>query len=192
MLATTMEWAENQLFQKNLIVETNIILNRRYLSPPLRQDGMISREEISEELLLQNDLASLIPYKQSQPQSAITSQIEAVLNWILSKRIMILQPAEVRAYLLCYPDMGDILPFICRTASERFKMHTQLSLEVYHDSEIEDKYLTLYIRQEHYDEHILDMIEDICVEYEEELADKSGWLLVTTDFHPPRVGNHGL
>ena len=61
-------------------------------------------------------------------------------------------------------------------------MNTQLSLEVYHDPEIEDEYLTLYVRQADYDEHVLSTIEDIRAGYEGELAGRSGWLLVTTDF----------
>ncbi len=106
--------------------------------------------------------------------------------WLLSKRIMIPQPTEVHDYLLRYPDMVDLLSSVCRTALGRFGTHTQLSLEVYSDLEIEDEYLTLYVRQRRYDEHILDVIEDICAEYEEQLAGRSGWLLVTTDFCSPR------
>jgi len=99
---------------------------------------------------------------------------------------MVPQPAEVRDYLLRYPDMTDLLLSVCKMARERFGAPTQLSLEVYHDPEIEDEYLTLYVRQENYDEQILDKVESICAEYEKMIAGRSGWLLVTTDFQPPR------
>jgi len=159
-----------------------------YRHLPLWQGWTVLREQILEEALLQVDLTSLIPYERSHPYRTadVTSQIEAVLSWLLSKRIMIPQPAEVRDYLLRYPDMTNLLPSVCKMAWEQFGMDTQLSLEVYHDPEIEDEYLTLYIRQQHYEEHILDIIEDICTQYEAELTGRSGWLLVTTDFRSPR------
>lgn len=116
----------------------------------------------------------------------ITSQIEEVLNQLHQDWIKIPKPAEVRDYLLRCSDLTNILPLVCRIARERFGMYTQLSLEVYHDPEIEDEYLTLYVRQEHYDKGVLDTIEDICTQYEGKLAGKSGWLLVTTDFRPPK------
>lgn len=114
-----------------------------------------------------------------------TSLIETVFNRLSSKQVTIPQPAEVSAYLLRYPDMMDILSSVCKTVSERFERQTQLSLEMYHDPEIEDEYLTLYVRQNYYDKHILDIIEDISAEYEKKLTGKSGWLIVTTDFRPP-------
>jgi hypothetical protein len=116
----------------------------------------------------------------------VTSQIDTALSQLLSKGIMIPQPAEVRDYLLRYPDIIDLLMPVCKMAQERFELHTQLSLEVYHDPEIEDEYLTLYVRQENYDRQILDKIESVCAEYEKVIAGRSGWLLVTTDFQPPR------
>ena len=102
----------------------------------------------------------------------------------MAGEVEIPQLAEVRDYLLRYPDMMDVLQSVCRTASEELGACSRLSLEVYHDPEIEDEYLTLYVRQESYNEQILDRLERIYAEYEEELAERSGWLLVTTDFRP--------
>ena len=112
-------------------------------------------------------------------------QINNVLNWLLQNGIIVPHPDEVRDYLSRYQDMFDLLLSVCKKTLERFRTNTELSLEVYHDPEIEDEYLTLYVRQEDYDEHILDVIEDICAQYETERANSSGWLLVTTDFSPP-------
>ena len=116
----------------------------------------------------------------------VTSQIEPVLRELLSKQIVVPNLAEVRDYLLRYPDLIELLPAICSSAAERFGLDAQLSLEVYRDPEIEDEYLALYVRQENYDQHLPKIIEEISAEYEAELADKSGWLLITTDFHPPK------
>ena len=82
--------------------------------------------------------------------------------------------------------MIDILPDICYTAQERFGKDTQLSLEVYHDPEIRDEYLTLYARQERYSAGVLDLITSVSSQYATALGRKSGRLLVTTDFRPLR------
>jgi hypothetical protein len=116
----------------------------------------------------------------------VTSQIEEALNKLHQDWIEIPKPAEVRDYLIRYPDLASILPFVCKVARERFGVYPELSLEVYFDPEIEDEYLTLYVRQENYDEDILSAIEDISAQYESILMGKSGWFLVTTDFRSPK------
>ena len=115
------------------------------------------------------------------------SEVEGLLNTLASKKkISIPKPSEVRDYLLNYPDMTDMVPLVCKKASERFGIHTLLSLEVYHDPEIEDEYLTLYVRPQHYDDSVVPRIKEIRQEYEKMLAGKTGWFLLTTDFRPPR------
>ncbi len=85
-----------------------------------------------------------------------------------------------------YPDIIDFLLSVSDRVRKRFVSPDQLSLELYNDPEIDDKYLTLYVRQEHYGDSIMDVIDSISAEYEEELPGTSGWMIVTTDFAPPR------
>ncbi len=113
-------------------------------------------------------------------------QIEEVLNQLQQNVITIPKAAEVRDYLIRYSDLIDLVLSVCQLTRQRFDSQAQLSLEVYHDPEMEDEYLTLYVRQQDYDEDILDTIEDIRAQYEAKLAGKSGWLLVTTDFRPSK------
>ncbi len=82
--------------------------------------------------------------------------------------------------------MADMVVHVCDLASRCLGPQSHLSLEVYHDPEIEDEYLTLLVRQEIYDECLLDAIQDVRKEYQQELAGASGWFLVTTDFEPPK------
>lgn len=154
----------------------------------LEHSWAIPVEQIPEALFFQVDLVALIDHKRlySEGSVEITSQIEEVLSWLFQKRIVIPQVAAVRDYLLRHFDMIDLLSSACRIALEKFGMDTRLSLELYRDPEIRDEYLTLYVRQERYDEHIMDMIEDVCTEYRDQLIGRSSWLLVTTDFRPPR------
>lgn len=115
----------------------------------------------------------------------VTFQMEAILKQVLTMEVDIPFAAPVREYLLRYSDITNLIPRVCRTAKKHLGKDTQLSLEVYRDQEIEDEYLALYVRQESYDERLMDKIEEVCVEYEDLLSGKLGWLVVTTDFRPP-------
>jgi hypothetical protein len=105
------------------------------------------------------------------------------------QQIAIPNPEEVSAYLGQHCDLADLLPALCARARNEFGFEAELSLEIYQDPEIEDHYLTLYVRQPAYEEKIIERIE--AASYEEDLADKTGWLLLTTDFGPPR-SKHGV
>ena len=133
--------------------------------------------------MLYDDLRKLFV---SQTNPAITAQIEKVLNLILHQNILIPHPDSLRNYLLQHLDMLNGLPLICKIAVDRVDSSSQLSLEVYQDPEIQDEYLTLYVRQSQYDESISKLIDDITEECQHYLSDSEGWLIVTTDFRPPQ------
>lgn len=118
-------------------------------------------------------------------KSLTSANIIGVLSSLPSD-ISILDPATVCDYLSDYPDMIDLLPFVCKAAMERVGSGMQLSLEVYRDPEIDDEHLSLYIRSEDYDEQVLNAIRDIEVAYADKLVGKSGWIIITTDFGNPR------
>lgn len=112
----------------------------------------------------------------------ITSHIEIILSQLSLKQISIPKPGSVRGYLLQYPEMADILTPACQELKEQFGENGRLSLELYIDPEIEDDYLALYVRQKNYDSHILDIIEAVSKKLEKELSERSGYLLITSDF----------
>lgn len=113
-------------------------------------------------------------------------KVENALGMLMSKGIVIPEPAIIIDYLSEYPEMIDLMSSACMKAKEMFDEDTQLCLEYYSDHEIDDGHLTLYVRQTKYDEHILDIIDDIRAAYEYELSSKSGWFHITTDFQKPR------
>ena len=104
---------------------------------------------------------------------------------LTNKSVLIPRKDEIENYLRNFSKLTDIVLDTCDLVLGEFKNNAQLSLEVYHDPEIEDEHLVLYIRQEHYDNDIDEKIEDICSKYENRLIDTDGWFLVTTDFGPP-------
>ncbi|HEX9666759.1 MAG TPA: hypothetical protein VGA95_09430 [Thermodesulfobacteriota bacterium] len=109
-------------------------------------------------------------------------QIEKTLNHLQESGIVIPKPSEVLDYLSRYPDIIGLLISVCELTVQRFDSQTRLSLELYRDPEIEDEYLTFYIRQQKYDENLMKRIEGIRANYEKMLVGMTGWLLVTTDF----------
>jgi hypothetical protein len=82
--------------------------------------------------------------------------------------------------------MIELVEIVSKRTAQMFSRSGQVSLETYKDPEFEDEYLTLYVRQKQYDHAVLDAIKDLRTAYSGQLAEKSGWLLVTTDFQPPR------
>jgi len=128
-----------------------------------------------------------LPYiLHAQKSIDITTPIEETLNWLVTKGARIETPSDVRAYLLQYTDILLILPTIFLKANRILPDATQLSLELYRDPEIDDSYLTFYVRQVSYESGILDMIDEINLECETLFIGIRGWLITTTDFRLPR------
>ena len=96
-------------------------------------------------------------------------------------------PGKVASYIRQNIGLYDVVLYACMLTKETFGNTAQFTLELYSDPEIDDKYLTLCIRQSHYDADIMEKIDSICSMYEKALTDQTGWFIVTTDFRPPTV-----
>lgn len=121
------------------------------------------------------------------PSKTITIQylIGCLIGRLLEKDIVIPNVQEVWDYLLKYDNILGIVWIAVKLALEKFGKNSQLSLEVYHDPEIDDQYLALYVRQEEYDGNIFDVIDEISEEYEDMLSESEGWFVLTSDLHQP-------
>ena len=115
----------------------------------------------------------------------ITSRVENPLEEIINLGIVFPDVTDVRDYLMKHPDMDDLLIFASNRALELFGETSEISLEVYHDPEVEDEYLILYIRQYKYQRNIKAEIRDLRSQYRNKLIESSGWFLVTTDYKSP-------
>jgi len=145
-------------------------------------------EQKSKGVIWDFDLAKLAPYSlvDVDKSSDITTEIETLLNLLVSKKIIIPKPAEIRRYLMVYTDMIHIILPICGIINEKLNAPAQVSLEVYKDTEIKDEHLVIYMRQAVYDDEIMNIIDEISEECDGLLHNKSGWLIITTDFKPPQ------
>jgi hypothetical protein len=97
------------------------------------------------------------------------------------ERIVIPDFKAARDYLIRHTDIIDLVLQIGYDVSARFDSDTKLSLVVCHKPG-DDEYLALYVRRASYDDSLMSMIDSIMEKYDNEFADKTGWLLVTTDF----------
>jgi hypothetical protein len=121
----------------------------------------------------------------SDQSISIAIQIENILSALKSMSVIIVNPDDIREYLINF-NLELLLIPIFRRVKELFHNNDKFYLKVYHDLEVKDEYLTLYIRQEKYYGNILEIIEELSEEFEERISTTSGWLLITTDFAPPR------
>lgn len=100
--------------------------------------------------------------------------------------IAILYEEEVRGYLDKHADMLGPVEDLCRAARQEFGPDAALSLALYHDPEIQDRHLVLYVRLTAYPSDTLRRIHAISDAHEARLCDASGSILLTTDFQRAR------
>jgi hypothetical protein len=104
--------------------------------------------------------------------------------------LIIKNRAEVRSYLRRHPEFDPTVPAVVQRAREEFGDEAELELEVYHDPEIDDHFLILYIRLSRYDAEVMQRIDALwstCVE--NALLKSEGWFSVTTDFRKLKARN---
>jgi hypothetical protein len=108
-----------------------------------------------------------------------------ILDQLCSHDVLLSRRHDLEAYLVEYPDLASILGDVCEKVRAAFGSATELSLELYRDPEIDDRYLTLYLRQESYSSDFIDRIDAVCAEFHSRLETAEGYFLVTTDFRRP-------
>ncbi len=118
-----------------------------------------------------------------KPSSDIEGAIEETLQALSAQGVRLPNRAEVAEHLKQCPDLITVLEPVIATAQSELP-DAQLSLEVYHDPEIEDDHLVLYARFAHYSPDTMARIERARTQYRERLLQRGAYLLLTTDFAP--------
>ncbi len=119
-----------------------------------------------------------------KPSSDIEGAIEETLQALSAQGVRLPNRAEVAEHLKQCPDLITVLEPVIATAQSELP-DAQLSLEVYHDPEIEDEHLVLYARFSEYDwNSVMERVHNAGVRCAEMLNGQKGWLLLTTDFKP--------
>ena len=101
----------------------------------------------------------------------------------LPPEIVISQPEAVDGYLRAHPGLVDLIRDIGSALVEEFQgERSEIELTLYQDPEIDDRYLTLYVRVPCYEDNFMDRLRALCAPFDERRAQTEGWVLVTSDF----------
>jgi hypothetical protein len=90
----------------------------------------------------------------------------------------------VSAYLGQHSDLCGPVESMCALARKQFGHDAELSLSLYRDPEANDRYLLLQVRMRAYPADTMKRIQSISDAHESVLWDKSGTILISTDFCP--------
>jgi hypothetical protein len=96
--------------------------------------------------------------------------------------VAIVDNEKARSYLQKHSDTIDVTARVCIAARQEFGQDASLTLSVYIDPEVDDRYLRIGVRLPRFGTEILDRFEAVTAPFDEELCDISGDLYVTTDF----------
>lgn len=129
-------------------------------------------------------LITPIGHREMEQTPSLVAEINSLLNQVQELGICLGRQDEIREYLLQFPDLIEVIPLAVNAALDHLS-EAQLFLEVYHDPEIEDQYLVLYVRVQKYAESVMEQIEAAEREYIDFLIGKEGWLQLSTDFREP-------
>ncbi|MBI1832212.1 MAG: hypothetical protein HYR84_12275 [Planctomycetes bacterium] len=122
-------------------------------------------------------------------QAPETHDLASILQELQSQGILLANPPLLKGYLAAHVGLASLLGEMCRQVRAAFDPSAELSLELYQDREIDDAYLSLYVRLEKYDSHFMDRLDAIGSTFHKSLEGVSGHFLVTTDFRRPREAN---
>jgi len=126
-----------------------------------------------------------LPVIRNESQN-LAKEIEEILLSLRLNRMQTRKLDDLASYLARFPDLAQFLIPISRRLGSLFSRETQFEMEYYYDPETEEEYVIIFVRQSVYEEDIMELLERISAEYDDFLSKSDGWLLITTDFQPPR------
>jgi len=119
---------------------------------------------------------------------SVLREIESLLEWLKKRKVRLSRVGEILDYLFAFPDLIEVIPLAVE-AVYRHLPEANLTLCLYTDPEIEDRYPVLYVRLDQYDDSVMERIEAAENEFINILSEKEGWLQITTDFKETDSGH---
>ncbi len=116
---------------------------------------------------------------------AVQADVDALLDTLRQSGVFVEGANLVRRYLHSYPELIDTVRVMCQAVRQEFP-DACLTLTLYQDPEVEDEFLSLFVRRELYDGSETARIRHIQNQFREKTQSTSGWFLVLTDFQPPQ------
>lgn len=121
------------------------------------------------------------PRKYFKETNCNLEEINHSFSKIQSLDVLVPNEHELWEQLAQMPQMATPLLNACEFSREEFP-DSELSLEIFFDSESDDQYPILYIRQQTYEKDIMIKIEKIMEKFDWFFQRNMGWFLITTDF----------
>jgi hypothetical protein len=103
--------------------------------------------------------------------------------------VSIPQPREISAYRAAHPDLAPLLPKIARALRKAFGPSLPISLELYKDPEIDDRYLSFFVRPVGSVSAFIDELDEISRRFDPALAKVSGHFLLMPDLRKNSIRN---
>ena len=119
--------------------------------------------------------------------SAIYGQSEEILRRLIEKRTLIENAEAVRDYFIVHAGVELQLFAAIESVCCNLGSKAECYLKVYHDPEISDEYLTLYVRNVEYPSNFMEVLDHIQEVSNAFRRESTGYVLVTTDFVTPVV-----
>lgn len=88
---------------------------------------------------------------------------------------------DVVQYILKNEKINLVLIDALHAVTDAFS-GSESTLTLYRDPELNDEYLTIYVRMHQYPEHMFEKIDALLPRYQEKFTLTPGWLVITTDF----------
>jgi hypothetical protein len=111
-------------------------------------------------------------------------QMNAFLRSAKESGALLVKPEQVLRYLGEFQGSAGIAADILRAARTEFGPTAKILFLLYRDPEIEDEYLKVIVRPEHYEENVRERLQSITASREQQLYDMPGYISVTTDYRP--------
>lgn len=131
-------------------------------------------------VLTQRAMTSPLPHEQLAPS------VDAAFRQLGNLSVRIRGQDAVRAYFTDHPDLIQSTIVVASLARTVVPASARISLELYVDPEIEDRYLLLNVRLREYPPTALADIREARRLARPYLDQRSGRLLLTSDFQPAR------
>ena len=150
-----------------------------WLAPSFPQPGTVDLL-ITKDMLMNDTcewVRSVIPSHYVPQRVVQKSQKDDALSFINDQAAL--------DYLAKHPDVRKPLMEVWDTALEEFRTDAEISIEVFSEPDGDDEYLTLYVRQEEYQDDVLDRIDAVRAQLRRSPTANTGRVLLTTDFQPP-------
>ena len=151
----------------------------RQFDPSFSQPGTV--DLLMTKGLRMNDtcewVKSIIQDNYTQQRVVQKSQEDDVLSFINDQAAL--------DYLVRHPAVRRPLMEVWSAALKEFRPDAEISVELFSEPDEDDEYLTLYVRQEEYQDDILDRIDAIRAQLRRSPSANTGRVFLTTDFQPP-------